>query len=318
MFARDSRAEGFLTQMGVRWKYSNSVRFNDLEPAWRTHNAARPVPVRQEAVLEYATLMESGSAAPAPILSRHDSRLHVLDGVQRLSAAELQSCTILSAYLVETDSEDLEAAIRVLANARLQGRAEPAEWSRRRAVEVLIVDRGMSSSEVAKMGGWNASILDGIATAVRLQRQVECAGGPVLPDTMLSVIGSHIPARHLEKFAQPISEFLWMLKKSQLSSADAEPYVTDFFAPVSDKSKVFSHYKARLDDLLEDPELCARIHGRKAGPLPKDIALLRSLKSALTIAQELPGDVPNVDEFFRLLRRIHEELKSRSRRSSGR
>jgi hypothetical protein len=70
MFTKDSRTENFLTQMGVEFRYSNDVRFSDLESKWRLHNIARPVAIREDAVAEYATLMENGSAAPAVITLR--------------------------------------------------------------------------------------------------------------------------------------------------------------------------------------------------------------------------------------------------------
>src|SRR6056300_750436 len=154
MFMKDSRTENFLTQMGVSFSYSNNISFGDLERDWQEKNMARPTPIREDAVIEYASLMESGSAAPAPILFQGKGVLEVLDGVQRLSAASLSGSTRVSAYIVECDSIDVVTAIRVLANARLQGRQEQPEWTRRRAVEVLVINRGMSVDEVARMGGW--------------------------------------------------------------------------------------------------------------------------------------------------------------------
>ena len=90
MFMKDSRTENFLTQMGVSFSYSNNISFGDLERDWQEKNMARPTPIREDAVIEYASLMESGSAAPAPILFQGKGVLEVLDGVQRLSAASLE------------------------------------------------------------------------------------------------------------------------------------------------------------------------------------------------------------------------------------
>lgn len=66
MFTKDSRTETFLAQMGVTFRYTNTLTLADLSPGWDQQNLARPVPKREEAVMEYATLMESGSPAPAP------------------------------------------------------------------------------------------------------------------------------------------------------------------------------------------------------------------------------------------------------------
>ena len=90
MFTNDSRTENFLTAIGVKFEYVNGLRLpDDFATGWNTENIGRPVAVREDAVIEYAALMEAGSAAPAPILSRTERGLRVLDGVQRLSAAEL-------------------------------------------------------------------------------------------------------------------------------------------------------------------------------------------------------------------------------------
>ena len=185
MFTTDSRTENFLTALGVQFKYVNGILLpKDFVPEWSSENIGRPVAVREDAVIEYAALMEQGSAAPAPILHRTERGQRVLDGVQRLSAAELNGTTRISAYVVETDSGDMLSAIRVLANSRMQGRAEPAEWTRRRAVEVLVVERGLSHAEVARMGGWKAFDIQRIADAIELQRRITSSGGPDLPDLM--------------------------------------------------------------------------------------------------------------------------------------
>jgi hypothetical protein len=85
MFTTDSRTETFLTQMGVSYQYTNTVSFGSLRRGWENRNIARPTPQREQAIWEYALLMEQGSPAPAVILHETDKGLDVLDGVQRLS-----------------------------------------------------------------------------------------------------------------------------------------------------------------------------------------------------------------------------------------
>ena len=315
MFTTDSRTENFLTSLGVKFEYVNSVRLPDeFAAGWNTDNIGRPVAIREDAVLEYAALMESGSAAPAPILHNTDGGYRVLDGVQRLSAAELQQTTRVSAYIVHTDSEDSLAAIRVLANARMQGRAEPAEWTRRRAVEVLVVKRGMSHAEVAHMGGWKTADIKRLAEAIELQDRITHAGGPELPDAMLAEVRQHLHGNTiLEKATDPVVGMLNTIKKSRLSVSDAGPYLNEFFGPLPKAANPFRAYEERLNELHADPEIKARMTGRPSPELPKDVVLLRSLKSAETTLNTIitHGDrVPNVDEFFRILDRITRQLKS--------
>lgn len=315
MFTTDSRTENFLTAIGVKYEYVNGLLLpGDFAPGWNTENLGRPIAVREDAVIEYASLMEAGSAAPAPILSKTDAGFRVLDGVQRLSAAELQQTTRVSSYVVHTDSEDALASIRVLANARLQGRAEPAEWTRRRAIEVLVVQRGLSHAEVAKMGGWKPSDVKRIAEAIELQERVTNAGGPELPDAMLAELRPYIQGSSaIEQATEPVVGFMQTLKQSRMSVTDATPYIASFFSGLPKSANPFRVYSDRLEELHDDPEIKSRLTGRQCAELPRDVVLLRSLKAAETVLDNIVthGErVANVDEFFRIIERLTRQLKS--------
>jgi hypothetical protein len=313
MFTKDSRTENFLTQMGVEFKYTNSVAFADLSKNWSEHNLARPQPKRDEAIVEYAALMDSGSPAPAPVLHRTRSGLcDVLDGVQRLAAAELMGYTKLAAYIVECDSDEVVTAIRVLANARLQGRPEPPEWTRRRAVEVLVVEKGMSPSEVARMGGWRVADVEKIARVLAWGCKIRSIGGPQeLSDAMTEAIAKHTTQETLAKEPGLIAEFLCVVKQAQFSASDAEPYLENFFKPISKASKAHQVYEERLEEFKQDEEVLVRVLGRRGTVMRHDVNLLRILKSAVTVLDELAlSDEPlhYADEFFRLLSTIKDKL----------
>jgi len=315
VFTTDSRTENFLTQMGVQYSYRNGLRFpEEFAPGWDQENLGRPVAVREDAVLEYAALMEGGSAAPATILCATRDGFRVLDGVQRLSAELLQETTRISAYVVETDSEDSLAAIRVLANARMQGRAEPAEWTRRQAVEVLIIARKMSYAEVAKMGGWKTADVKRIAEAIELQSWIRDVGGPAdLPDLLLAELRPHLETGNLlEKATLPITAFLQTIRKAKLSVQDAVPFIDEFFAPLPKGSNPYQVYSSRLDDVHKETEISTRLTGRQRMEIPKDVVLLRALKTVETVVDSIltHGEpVPNVDEFFHILNRVTKKLK---------
>ena len=309
MFTKDSRTENFLNQMGVSFRYTNAATLAELSPGWSERNLARPVPKRDEAVMEYATLMEGGSAAPAPILTETKNGYDVLDGVQRISAAELAGYTKLSAYVVESDSDEVLTAIRVLANARLQGRAEPPEWTRRRAVEILVVEKGLSVAEVAKMGGWRVADVAKTAKALDWGFKIRCIGGPDLSDAMIESIAQHTTQEAITKEPAVISEFLTTLKAAQFSATDADPYLQEFFRPVT--GKAHQTYKDRLEEFKNDPEVMTRTLGRRGVVIRQDVNLLRILKSAATVLDEIAasGDpLPYIDEFFRWINTIEEKL----------
>lgn len=312
MFTTDNRTENFLTQMGVAWKYTNNIRFNNLMAGWETRNLARPVPIREEAVEEYAALTQSGSAAPGPILHETSNGMDVLDGVQRLAASQLCNETTISAYVIKCDSLDLVTAIKVMANARLQGRAEPLEWTRRRAVDTLVVERGMSVQEVAKLGGWRIKDIEQIASATRWRKAIDSIGGPDnLSDAMLSVVSDNTTQEELCRAPEVMAEFFSALKQSNISATDAQPYVEEFFSPIAKQSKCYMAYKDRLKTFTEDPEIVVRIKGRKGCTIPHDVNLRRSLRAVIGILDEIRDssfDVQYIDEFFQMTKQIHEKL----------
>jgi hypothetical protein len=262
--------------------------------------------------MEYASLMESGSAAPAPILSRGEHGYEVLDGVQRISAAELAGFTKLSAYVVESDSDETVTAIRVLANARLQGRQETPEWTRRRAVEILVVQKGLSPAEVAKMGGWRLADVEKIARALEWGFKIRCIGGPQdVSDAMIETIARYTSQEAITKEPAIISQFLNLVSQAKFSASDAEPFVEEFFKPIAGKAHAV--YKERLEAFNQDPEVVTRIVGRRGVTMRPDVNLRRILKSAVTVLDEMAESdesVPYIDEFFRLLNVLEDKLHS--------
>lgn len=311
MFAKDNRTENFLTQMGVEFSYTNNLAIRNLVPNWEKINIARPVPVREEAVEEYAALMEAGSAAPAPITFKTDAGVEILDGVQRIAAANLLGDTKISAYLVSSDSEDVTSAIRVLSNARLQGRAEPAEWTRRKAVEVLVVGRGLSVEEVSRMGGWKKVEVAAIAKALDWSYKVQAIGGPVLSDKMLGAVARCTTQTVLEKTPEPIADFLRVLQKAKFSADDAEPYIEDFFKTVTKRSRAHAVFTERFNLFESDPEVAARVKGRRSPGLSLDVNLRRAMKTCITVLEEIAAsgeELVYIDEFFKISGEIETKL----------
>lgn len=312
MFTTDTRTENFLNQMGAENKYTNDVSISELERGWNETNLSRPVPLREDAIVEYAALMESGSAAPAPVLHYTPRGYAILDGVQRISAAALVGTTKISAYVVTCDSEDMLSAIRVLANARLQGRPEPPEWTRRRAVDVLVVQRGLSVAEVARMGGWNAADVADIAQSIEWGLAIQAIAGPKLSDIMIRVVSEYVSRSELASAPGPTAEFLQAVKDAKFSAADASPYVRSFFLPVV-KRKRHGVLMERLAAFKSEPEVQTRLCGRKGAAMTSDILLRRALKTSLTVLEEIEkggGDILYVDEFFKLTKEIDKKLHS--------
>jgi len=311
MFTTDSRTETYLTQMGVKYEYKNGITFRELKGGWEVRNIARPVSQRQNAILEYALLMEQGSPAPAVILHVTGQGFEVLDGVQRLSAAQVAETTEFSAYVVTCESDNLVTAIRLLANARLQGHQESPEWTKRQAVEHLVIQRGMSCAEVAKMGGWRESDVNRLAEVMDFGFKLRCIGAPQLPDVIVDSIRQKTSIDAIRKAPQPVSEFLYASQRAKFASSDLEPYLTDFFAPYAGHSW-HEEFTGRLEDFLNTEEAQVRLHGRKGQPLSHDVNLRRALRAVITVLDGIKcsgQQLSYIEEFQQLVNTISKKLK---------
>jgi len=177
-------------------------------------------------------------------------------------------------------------------------------------VEVLVVQRGMAAAEVALMGGWSAKEVEKLAEVIRCGVILETYGVPKLSDRMLRELGPFLPD-NIGPAKEPIVGFLNTLSQARLSAPDAKPFISEFFRPVSKASKAHTIYSQRLKAVHSDPEIEARRHGRASGEIPKDVVLLRTLKTALTVAKDLVATgerVQNVEEFLHLLDTVRSVL----------
>lgn len=311
MFSPDSRTETFLTTMGVSFEYAPSVEFSALKRGWEGHNIARPTPQRQEAILEYALLMEQGSAAPAVILHLTPAGLDVLDGVQRLSAAQVAGASQVAAYLVSCDSDNLLTAIRLLANVRLQGHQEKPEWTRRQAVEHLVIQRGMSCAEVARMGGWREADVRRLSEVMDYGFKLRCLGAPLLPDSLIEAIRKRIPIETVHKAVKPVVDFLDASQRANFSASDLEPHLDAFLAPYAGHNW-HEELTDRLEHFLHTEEVNIRLHGRQGQPMSHDINLRRALRSVITVLDGIAGKgggLPYIEEFQQLVNVISKRLK---------
>ena len=121
-FTRDTRTETFLNQMMVKWEFKRRIPFDQLGADWRTINMGREFVMDEDAVEEYAMLMENGSAAPAILLIQKRNGMLILDGVQRAFAADIANDKFISAYeIASKTSERMQRAISSCANTRING-----------------------------------------------------------------------------------------------------------------------------------------------------------------------------------------------------
>ena len=275
MMSEDSRAENYLRHLGAKFRYVNGIDISAFTKGWETRNAGRPVPVREKAVEEYMSRTENGSPMPAPIIWKGPNGYEILDGVQRMVVASIMNMTQINGYLVITDSEDLLEKIRMTANPALQGYNEDPEWTRRQAVERLVIQRHMSAEEVARICGWKASYVRDLAEILDFSFKIRCLGGPNLADNMVRAISTRVTIKEMEAARKPIAEFFNIVAKSKFSAADAEPFLDEFFSPTSNGKHQHGEYIKRLESFKENEEVVVRLTGRKKHRMPIDVRLAR-------------------------------------------
>ena len=313
MFAKDDRTEQFLNHLGVKWKYTNDLEYAALRPTWDQANLGRSRARVEDAMLEYAERTKAGSSPPAPIVRVMGRQLDVLDGVQRLGAGQLCDETRFSAYIITTDSELMARTIRVMANHHLNGGyGEPAAWTRRQAVELLVIQGGMSPEEVSRLGGWKlADVVDDRAYA-EWSLRIRQIGGPELPKGIVLNIASHAQPDDLSKAPKPIAAFCDSLKRGKFTNGDSERPVREFFDGVQrKKGRLHEEFSERLERFNSDPDVQAHFERR---PNPRDPAtkLLAALKTAKTVVESLAKQrcvITYPEECFLILHQIEAGVK---------
>lgn len=314
MFSEDSRVANWLTHLGVQFKYVDDIKYNSLEPTWEQQNLGRSQAKKDEAILEYASRMEAGSAAPAPIIHPTGRGNAVLDGVQRLCAWSFLGGTSFPAYVVTSDSLLSTMKIRVLANHILAGHPEPTEWSRKRAIQMLVIEGGMSMEEVARLGGWTLKSVQDDKLHMDYNSAIIHVGGP--SDLGKGIVLKIAEAAKLDDFrlaAEPVAAFCRDLKEGRFTNGESEPFIRAFFkVPRKDRGAVHDIFVENLEDFRSHPEIEARLQGRRNSRLAPDVKLRKAFRVCLTIISEMVDDgayIPYVEEYHQIWSQVDEKIK---------
>ena len=313
MFKKDKRTEEYLTAKGVSWKYTNKVTFESLVPTWNTVNWGRPKAADQEVILEYACRMEAGEVAPAPVLLQSAKGYEVLDGVQRLSAADHIGATEFSAYLVETDSAKLPHVIRLTINRDVNGHPPPQSWGITQAVMRLCLEQKMSVREVAALCHCPVSRIEREKAIQVTSFQIRTIGGPHnLTKEIVHKVSEATQAMDFDKAPKPIAEFLHLLKDAKFTNGDSGPVITEFFGGLNRKKDLHTILASRLGLLREDSDIKRRLDGRPKTRWSAETKLTAALKGVVTVLEGIEKSrerIPYVEEYQQIVNDIRDRLK---------
>lgn len=319
MFVPDSRTERFLDRLGLKWRYTDEMTFQQLNRSWETENLGRASARVEEAVKEYLAMRRSGSMPPACILWRNPAtgKYDVADGVQRLLAAKPDNPVTFSAYIIETDSPNACKKIRVMSNKCLQGgHQESSEWSLAQAVRLLINDSLVSPEEVAELGGWTLAQVQDKQKCMNTMTKISSIGGPEqLPDTMLRIVAANAQANDFAVASQPIAVFFNELRRTKLKTEDAEPYIAEFFTVARTKGKIHDQFVKKLAEFREDEDIAMLLANpgiRIRAPMTPEGKLAKALKSTLSVVENVLSSgtkIPAMEEYFHMLGQIKKVMQ---------
>jgi len=315
MFTKDSRREQFLTLLGADWTYCDDNSLEELTPSWDNENLGRSKARVEEAMLEYGSRMETGSAAPAPILRPTDRGKDILDGMQSLGGFQIIGGTRFPAYIVKTASDVMANTIRIMANHILNGGHAPTSlWTKRQAIQHLVNSGGKSLEEIARLGGWKQADVEEEKDYLDWSFAIRSIGGPEeINKGIVLHIQDNAKMDDLRQAPKPIVAFVQDLKTGRFSNGDSKPHIESFFAVNHKKGKLHDQFSKNLATFREDPEVKTRLEDRCRTRMGPDVNLRRALRTVLGITEELAAkktELLYMDEFFHLLNQIRTNLQA--------
>jgi hypothetical protein len=320
MFTTDSRAENWLTYNGCKFTYEDSVKYSELHEKWRENNLGRPKDMDPEAILDYGCRMEAGSPAPAVILMPAKGGYIVLDGVQRLSAAENLSATTFAAYVLNPrTSLSKQHLVRCTASSQINGQHTPEkEWILSSTVRLLYFTDHCSPEEIARGCG---RTVEKVKEEIRYQRTSDMmqsvgydAGGPLLGNRkrwLVAKIGNLADVTDWQAAPGPMREFLHTVEKCNFRNGDADEPMEAFFQ-INRSAKKNRHVQLtnRLNEFKKNPEVKTRLGraGKKKHHMDDVLPSLRRTATTLERAvsnQEQVQDQDFADTIAEVLRGIY-------------
>jgi len=324
---KDTRVEGLLKRLG---KYGSLViqkktgcKFDDLKPGWDQRNMARPSSKVREAIATYRQQMDAGSKAPPTILRVTTLGYEVADGIQRLCASHERGEKTFPAYVIKCD-ELMARKVRLLSNHVLQGYAEKPEWTRRQAVQIIIIEDGGTAADLAEISGWSIKAIEEDERFLRCQFKIKQAGGPEMTKGTVLDIAEATKPIDFEVAGGPIAAFCETVRNAKLSNGEAKPFVQKVFRDLNRKDRKNLHRQIarRVEKFQDDDEVKIRLPDgrRQKSPRADETKLLQVLKAARTVTEEFcrtKAKFRYMEEYFQVHGQTGKNLKTIAKHSKA-
>lgn len=300
-FTVDTKIENWLKQRGVRYDYREGVRMEELMPNWFLVNQGRhdSAPKDDSLIEKYAGAMDNGSLFPSPIAAKTAQGLEVLDGCQRLCAAELCGQTMFNAYIVKTDNPVIRASIRVCANSILNGTSPSQDWTISKIVDVLYEQHSLSVVDCAQWSGQPEKKIQievdsrDFARWLRVHG-VDTAKKPANQKLFLAAGARLAPLLTRAKLTKELPTLVRQLQSVKANNDEAIHMLTECLDVQQAKGvELAQQVGSKIRSVFERPEIQARMSGpRSLHPVDN---VVRAMASALTTMRSAAGDNHHAD-----------------------
>lgn len=286
-FAQNSMLEGWLQRMGVPFEYKQGLHFDELAKDWNVINHGRPDghPKEEALIVRYADSMQAGAVFPAPVIARKADGYEVLDGCQRLCAADLNGQKIFNAYEVKSPSPAIRESVRICANTVLNGTSPPQEWSIGKVVDVLFEQFRFSVTDCHLWSGFPEKRIQEEVDSRDARRWMEAKSIDVSKkpanQKLFQAAIAAIPSKMREEAPSQIKLIIENCQAAKANNSEAVSLVKEC---TDIKPKHGVHIKTQLKSKIEEVFGRTEIKSRmqvKTSQHPVDNAI-RALTGALT------------------------------------
>lgn len=287
-FTEDHRTENWLKMRGVKFEYKGQMRFEELVPNWFAVNQGRPdsVPKDDALIEKYASAMDQGAIFPSPIIAKTAQGYEVLDGCQRLSAADLCGQKLFNGYIVKSESPSIRASIRICANSVLNGTSPSQEWTISKIVDVLYEQYDFSAVDCSQWSGQPEKRIQIEIDSRDAKRWLKIHGidtsvKPANQKGFLAALCRLAPMADRAKLVAEIPDLVRQLQGIKANNDEAVNFLEQCLdVDRRPKADLTIQVKSRIDEVMKRPEIQARMSGPRTLH-PVDNAL-RSMAATVT------------------------------------
>lgn len=316
-FAVDSRFENWASRMGIPFKYRQGIRFTELAKDWNVINHGRPdgQPKDEALIVKYADAQQNGAVFPAPVLAGKTDGLEVLDGCQRLCAADLNGQSIFNGYIVETSDPAVREAVRICANHIVNGTAPAAEWTVGKVVDVLFEQFRWNVKDCHDWSGFPEKRIQEEVDSRDARRWMESHGiditkKPANQKTFQAAIAA-IPKKLREEAHSQIRTIVENCQAAKANNSEAVMLVTEC-TDVKVKHGVHprTQLNSKIAEVFSRPDIKARMQVKTSQhPVDNAIRAMTGAVTALRNAQQYHADHDQGESMVELMREIRSFCK---------